>query len=173
MREELPGYVWWLLNEFKIPDELLVDENGKRATRFGFRSWQHPSLANELYEDTPAAQLLRLIDACELVHTINGTRKLWELQGPHNNLAGVKKKGGEWVPHDGVWTGTAVDLEKWLTSEMAGWKSSVEKEALKLFKHAAVERVLSRLKEDRVDRVAHERKNFARVWSIARPNHDA
>lgn len=174
VKAELPAFVWWLVNEFKVPDELLVDENGRRATRFGFRYWQHPSLVAELFEDTPAAQLIRLIDACELVHQINGTRKLWELSGPHNNLAGRKlrvpnSQGETWVPDDGVWCGTALDLEKWLTSEMAGWKSSVEKEALKLFKFTAVDRILSRLKEDRIDRVAQGRKNHARVWTISRP----
>lgn len=174
IKAELPAFVWWLVNEFKIPDELLVDDGGRRATRFGFRYWQHPSLVAELFEDTPAAQLIRLIDACDLEHQVNGVRKLWELAGPHNNLAGRKlrvpnSEGETWVSNDGLWCGTSLDLEKWLTSEMPGWKSSVEKEALKLFKFTAVERILSRLKEDRVDRVAQGRKNHARVWTIARP----
>lgn len=175
VRAELPAFVWWLVNEFKVPPELLVDETGRRATRFGFRFWQHPSLVAELFEDTPAAQLVRLIDACELGHNVNGVRKLWELAGPHNNLAGRRRRvaneeGEKWVPDEGLWCGTALDLEKWLTSEMPGWKSSVEKEALKLFKFTAVDRILSRLKEDRVDRVAQGRKNHARVWTIARPS---
>lgn len=174
IRAELPAYVHWLLHEFQPPEELFVDEGGRRATRFGFRSWQHPSLVAELFEDSPAAQLLRLIDACVLEHEVNGQRKLWELEGPHNNLAGRKRRDGSWEPFEGIWTGSAVDLEKWLTSEMKTgqdrvWRSSVEKEAIKLFRHVAVDRILSRLKEDRIDRVSQERKNFGRVWSVARP----
>ena len=173
MREELPGYIYWLLNEFEVPEALLVSDTGKRETRFGFRAWQHPSLASALFDDSPGAQLLALIDACEITRdtsTPSMPCKLWELKGPHYNLSGRQQRGGGWLPVEGVWVGSAMDLEKWLSGEMEGWKSSVTKEALKLFRHTAVERVLSRLKVDCVDRVAQERKNTGRLWSIARPS---
>lgn len=173
MRAELPGYIWWLLNEFKVPEELLVDDNGKRATRFGFRSWQHPSLAASLFNDSPGAQLLALIDAAELTQNTGIGQKLWELPGPRYNDSGRKVKGGGWEQIEGVWVGSAIDLEKWLSGEMEGWRSSVEKEAQKLFRHTAVERVLSRLKVDVPDRVSQERKNTARLWAIARPSGEA
>jgi hypothetical protein len=169
MRAELPGYIWWLLNEFKVPEELLVDDTGKRATRFGFRSWQHPALAASLFNDSPGAQLLALIDAAELTHTTGVPTKLWELAGPRYNESGRKAKGGVWEQIEGVWVGSAIDLEKWLSGEMEGWRSSVEKEAQKLFRHTAIERVLSRLKVDCPDRVVQERKATARLWAVARP----
>jgi hypothetical protein len=54
--EELPAYAWWLLNVFEIPEAL-------RSVRFGVREWHHPTLAMELFDDTPAAELLQIIDA--------------------------------------------------------------------------------------------------------------
>ena len=173
MREELPGYIYWLLNHFEIPEELLKDETGRRATRFGFRHWQHPTLASELFDDTPYAKMLSLIDECDLKHEINGDRKLWELDGPEHNLAGRHNRDRTvWEPLKNVWRGSAVDLEKWLTGEMPGWKSTVAKEAEKLFRHVAIDRLLGRLKEDAIDRVAQHRTGKRRMWAIAAPDVD-
>lgn len=169
MREELPGYIWWLLNEFKIPQELLHDDAGKRATRFGFRFWQHPTLASELFDDTPYAQLLRLIDQCELEAKMATAVKIWDLPGPTHNLSGQWTRDKQWKPIANVWRGSAVDLEKWLTGQMEGWTSSVAKEAEKLFRHVAVDRLLGRLKEDAIDRVVQHRSGTARLWAIAAP----
>lgn len=168
-RAEMKAYAHWLLHEFEVPEELLR-ENGEDATRFGFRSWQHPSLAAELFDDTPAAQLLRLIDAAEFEHNVNGTRHLWDLPGPQWNQAGRKgRECSSWTQEPGLWRGSAIDLEKLLSGDSPGWSCSVAKEAQKLFRHAAVERLLSRLKEDRFDRVAQHRMNDRRLWTIAQP----
>jgi hypothetical protein len=169
LKAEMPAFVWWLMNEFTVPAELLVTEGGADATRFGFRSWQHPSLATELWDDTPAAQLLRLIDAAEFEHKINGTRKLWELTDEKLNQSGRHGRDGTWTHEPGLWRGGAIDLERLLVGDVEAWPCSVAKEAQKLFRHAAVERLLSRLKEDVDTRVAQHRTNKARLWAICAP----
>jgi hypothetical protein len=165
---QMPAFCWWLLNEFQVPEELKVDENGKRQTRFGFAGWQHPELAEQLFDDTPHAQLLRLIDDANLTHQINGTRKLWDLWYPLNQSGG-KLRGGPWTLEKGVWQGSAEDLEKLLCGEMEGIESSVAKAAIKLCKFGEMAHRLSSLKEDRPDRIDNTRTNKARHWRIGAP----
>lgn len=53
--EELPGYLWWLENQFTIPNEYL-------STRFGVSAFHHPALLEALDELSPAFRVLGLID---------------------------------------------------------------------------------------------------------------
>ncbi|MFT5470268.1 MAG: hypothetical protein ACI8UO_005395 [Verrucomicrobiales bacterium] len=55
LRSELPAFIYWLLHEFEI-DEDLEDR------RFGIATWQHPDLRRELAELAPETRLLSLID---------------------------------------------------------------------------------------------------------------
>jgi hypothetical protein len=55
LMEELPGYMWWLENEFTIPKEYL-------STRFGVSAFHHPALLEALDELSPAFRMLGLID---------------------------------------------------------------------------------------------------------------
>jgi hypothetical protein len=49
--EELPAYLYWLLHEFQIPEEL-------RETRFGVRAFQHPEIVEAIEETAPYMQVL-------------------------------------------------------------------------------------------------------------------
>jgi hypothetical protein len=50
IREELPAYLDWLLNEFEIPEEL-------KDTRFGMRAHQDPEIVEMIEAGTPYMQL--------------------------------------------------------------------------------------------------------------------
>ncbi len=159
VREQLPAYAHWLLNEFQIPDRLLVDDNGADASRYGCRSWQHPTLAMELMDDTPSAELLAMIDAAEFrAGEKSQSYKLWDLKSH--------------AAADGVWEGSAMDLEKLLLGEVPGddgWICSVAREAKKLVMHNKIERLLGRLKEDAPLRVAPHRTKLERRWVVTKP----
>lgn len=148
---QLPAYAHFLLNEFVIPPELLVDAEGNDATRFGCRSWQHPTLAMELYDDMPSAELLAIIDAGQFGPT---NAKLWQLASESKHL-------GEY------WEGSSIDLEKLLLG--VDLTSSVAREAKRIFQHHKLERLLSRLREDRPLRVDYHRTARARFWRIGPP----
>lgn len=148
---ELPAYAHWLLEEWKIPKEI-------QATRFGVKEWHHPSLVTELFEDTPAAELLMLIDAAEFETPSTGKIKLWQLPDPAN-----RDESGK------VWKGQAIDLEKILLGEFGAWSSSVAREAKKLFGHNKCARLLGRLREDQPARVDQWRSNSERGWLVALP----
>src|ERR1700730_11651113 len=53
--EQIPGYLFWLENEFKIPTDWV-------SQRFGVREFHHPELIEALDELSPALALLELID---------------------------------------------------------------------------------------------------------------
>ena len=145
--EELPAYAWWLLNVYEIPE-------GIRSQRMGVKEWHHPALSLELFDDTPAAELLQLIDAADWSGSMTDdldNHKLWQ-------LASVAKDAGT------VWEGTALDLEKLLVRE----DCSVRAEAKKLCVHNKIDRLLARLKEDRPDRVSPHRTRLARNWVISK-----
>ena len=167
---ELPAYAYWLLNEFEVPEHLLMCD-GQDATRFGFASYQHPTLSAQLFDDTPAAHLLRLVDAAEfseLGNTGGRPRKLWEMPWPQNT-SGRKQKGGPWVNENGVWEGSADRLEELLTGNVSGWISSVGKPATRLLQKTQITTLLSRLKEDVYERVDKRDRAEVRGWAIAAP----
>lgn len=151
---ELPAYAAWLLDEFEIPADL-------RSTRFGVKEWQDPGLAVELFDDTPAAELLMLIDAAVFSTAMSDKVKLWELDEELNSAAEGPTKGQ-------VWRGKALDLERLLLGvESAG--CSVEREAKKLFGHNKCDRLLGRLREDQPGRVDRWRTKHERGWLIQGP----
>lgn len=169
IKSELPGYAWWLLNEFVIPEKMFLDEEGQETKRFGFASFQHPSLAAQLFDDTPAAQLLKLIDAAEFGHKINGDgKKLWDLSHPYNSSGG-KPRGLPWVCQPNVWRGGAEDLEDLLCGHVEGWSCNVARAASRLLNKAGASTMLSRLKEDRAERVAKSDRADSRGWLIQAP----
>lgn len=141
---ELPAYAWWLLNEYVIPERL-------RSGRFGVKEWHHPTLAVELFDDTPAAELLQIVDAATWDDAGEDFR-LWQLPS-------ASKETGT------TWEGTAIDLERLLLSDSC----ALSRESKKLCMHNKVDRLLSRLKEDRPDRVAQHRTRLARNWIVSRP----
>jgi hypothetical protein len=154
--EELPAYGHWLLNEFVVPEKL---EKG----RFGVASWHHPTLAMELFDDTPAAELLALIDAAEFTaggastgaDDVRTKYKLWDLKSK------AETEGA-------AWEGSALELERLLLGE-ASWGCSVMREMKKLSLHNKIDRLLSRLKEDQGDRVSQHRTKIERRWVVSAP----
>jgi hypothetical protein len=159
---ELPAYAWYLLHEHVIAEEL-------QAVRFGVKEWQHPELAKELFEDTPAAEMLMLIDVgvFEVGEFADEKKcKLWQLGEPVNTY---KDQWGRERMDVRVWQGSAIDLERVLMGDIPGISSSVSKEAKKLFAHNKCDRLLARLKEDRPDRVMNGRTKHARFWVIGAP----
>lgn len=55
LSEEIPCYLHWLKNSWKIPDDL-------RCQRFGIKSWMHPDLLDSIDAMSPEIRLLNLID---------------------------------------------------------------------------------------------------------------
>jgi hypothetical protein len=55
IREELPAYLYWLLYEFQIPEEL-------RETRFGLQAYQNPEIVEAVEELTPQMLLLNYME---------------------------------------------------------------------------------------------------------------
>ncbi len=144
---ELPALLHWLLHEHEIPEAI-------RGDRFGVREWQHPMLVLDLFDDTPHAELLALIDAAVFDSTMSAKQKLWTLEDEANGK---------------VWRGSAIRLEQLLTGEDGEWSCSVAKEAKKLFAHNKGSRLLGRLKEDEPYRVAPWRTANERGWLISHP----
>ena len=167
IKAEMPAYAHWLLNEFEIPEALLTAD-GEDATRFGFASFQHPRLAEQLFDDTPAANLLRLIDQAELQYRTGVPCKLWDLTHP-NNTSGHKVRGGAWENQPNVWQGSAEMLEDLLCGHMDGWTSSVGRSATRLIGKGSLISMLQRLREDRIDRVDKGDRAEQRGWQIAAP----
>lgn len=160
---EMPGFIHWLLHEWKIPAELLTPgDDNENPRRFGFRSFHHPVIREELFEDTPAAQLLRLIDMAEFrcSHGQDGFWRLWELDKPHNHQPLETKNR---------WWERAETLQQLLTGE-SGLVCSVATMAKKIFAHNKVDRLLGKLATDKstggdMGRVyKHERHTNTRYW---------
>jgi hypothetical protein len=135
--EEMPAFVHWLCEEWEIPQDLLkateVDENPKR---FGFRAFHHPVIKAELFDDTPAAQLLRLIDLADFTRSaVEGSLKLWQLVEHNHEHVG------------NTWWERAETLQNLLTGDTE-WTCSVQTMAKKLFQHNSCSRLLGRLASD-------------------------
>ncbi len=153
LAEELPAYAWWLLNGHEIEERM-------RSVRFGVREWHHPTLSMELFDDTPAAELLQIIDAATFrpLEAAKGTglgTQIWDIPS-HADKAEDK------------WEGSALDLERLLLSDM-DWVCSLEREAKKVCMHNKIDRLLSRLKEDQPTRVMQHRTRLERRWIVVKP----
>lgn len=163
---EIPHFLHWLLNEWAIPDDLLVYENGEDATRFGFREFHHPIIKASLFEDTADAQFVGLIDLAEFTKVEWGRpRKLWELpEGSMNAVA----EGDRMYGH--VWHERADTLQQLLTGD-GGCMCSVAPLAKKIFAHNSCARMLGRLAKDEMlcQRIEKGDVTAWRGWRIARP----
>jgi hypothetical protein len=160
LREELPAFIWWLQNVWEIPTDLLTYKNGRDATRFGFREFHHPVIKSGLFDDTPAAELMQMIDMA--VFTADGIeRKLWDLPS-HPDAT------------PGTWYERAATLEAILTGN-AEWTSSVAPKAKQLFQHNKVTSLLGRLKlTEGIGgvRLEHQPNREWKGWMICRPPKD-
>jgi hypothetical protein len=174
VKAELPAFLWWLRNEWQIPDGAGADglnlmkygpdhaiaPNGP-ATRFGFREFQHPEYVEDLEEETSHAELMELIDAA----TFGAAgAKLWELPSETDS--------------EGLWYGQALTLQRLLVNDAQPNPCSHAAEARQLFRHNAVGRLLGRLadrdKSSVTPRVMKKRftsgvEKGRAAWMISRP----
>lgn len=158
---ELPAFAHWLLHDWVVPEELRRYPDGRDATRFGFREFHHPVIKGELFDDTPHAQLLSLIDAAEFqgkgYEPDAVPLKLWDLPSKgqrHNHLGEAIK----------VWHDRAESLQLLLTGEDHDYSSSVATMAKKLFSHNQCNRLLSRLAADEEIGASRVQKADTRNW---------
>lgn len=158
LKGELPAFAHWLLNDFVIPKELEVYGDGRDATRFGFREWHHPIIKGGLFDDTPGAELMGLIDMATFEGD-DGMKglKLWDLPS--------------WSKVEGVWHERAEHLQMLLTGD-GGYRSSVVVLAKRLFAHSRCSMLLSRLAaEPSLElRIQKADTRHAKGWKIARPS---
>lgn len=136
--EEMPHFIHWLVNEWRIPAELLKpDEPNENPRRFGFKAFHHPVIKAELFDDTPAAQAMRMIDLAEFTRTdvTMLPKKLWQLTTQNEAV------------DKGIWHERAETLQQLLTGETE-WTCSVANMAKKLFSHNSCSRLLGRLASD-------------------------
>jgi hypothetical protein len=56
IKEEVPAYLYWLLNEFQIPAEL-------KATRLSMKAFQHPDILEAIEEASPQRLLLEHMES--------------------------------------------------------------------------------------------------------------
>jgi hypothetical protein len=55
--DELPHYIYWLLHEFTLPEDL-------KSSRYAVRHFHHPEVIAALNELAPEEKLLQLVDSC-------------------------------------------------------------------------------------------------------------
>jgi len=134
---ELPAFVHWLTTEWEIPEELLTYDDGMDATRFGFREYHHTLVRDGLFDETPQAELLGLIDMAIFDDGFSGLRgvKLWDLPSYSGANASIQGKS---------WQGPAAELENMLRGAGA-YSCSVSSQMIELLKHNRLTTLLQRL----------------------------
>jgi hypothetical protein len=99
---ELPAFMYWLLNDFKLPAKW-------HSPRFGVLNWQHPDLLFEIEDLHPWRRLVELIDFV----------KPWSVtESPTDDMFNEGADGE-------CWEGTTQDLEECLKSRAPGRAQSV------------------------------------------------
>lgn len=175
MAEELPHYLHWLLNEFVIPEEMLTYDDGRDATRFGFREYHAPCIKDELWDETPAAELMGLIDAAvftpksgsweeEIGDEPRKGGKLWDLPGDKEVVDGDGRRLR-------LWHGKALTLQMLLTGE-GDYHCDVVTMAKRLFAHSKCSSLLTRLHSDdhiKDVRLMKKNTNKWKGWLIGPP----
>ncbi len=56
---ELPAYLYWVLNEFKIPEDIKASE---KESRYGFKIFQDPGILEAIEGTAPETQLIELLE---------------------------------------------------------------------------------------------------------------
>ena len=138
---EIPAYAHWLVNDWKIPDELLTYPDGRPATRFGFREFHHPVIKAAFYDDSPGSELLELIDLARFTGTDNQD----EIRREDVTLYEIPSH----APKDDfsrglLWWDGAKRLQQILTGETE-YHCSIKEMARKFFAHNNITRTLSAL----------------------------
>jgi hypothetical protein len=133
---ELPAFIHWLVHEWEIPEALLTYDDGSDATRFGFREYHHTLVRDGLFDETPQAELLNLIDMAVFEDRSTGVKcKLWDLPSYEGSNAGIEGK---------VWHGPAVALEN-LMKGQGVYSCSISSQMIDMVKNNRLTTLLSRL----------------------------
>jgi hypothetical protein len=149
--------------------------DGRSATRFGFREYHAPVIKEGLFDDTPHAELLRLVDMATFTRGSewggldeDGSAAgltLWDLPGDRE----ATTAGGDKLR---LWWGRAETLQMLLTNE-GGYRCSVATMAKKLFQHSSkCGTLLGRLNDDdsmRGVRIDKKDTKHWKGWLIAPP----
>lgn len=98
LRAELPAFLWWLLNDFKMPSH--VD-----GGRFSVRHWQHPQIRDRLQQFSPHVRLWQLIESSLCVFQEYDPGTTGENPTPATRIEREE------------WTGTARELHDLLKSD--------------------------------------------------------
>lgn len=174
--KELPAYIWYLLNEFKLRDGLRDDGQD----RFGTKDYADPILRSLLRDDSPAAEFLELIDESEM--TIDSARGGIErrgsiFEGPRSYSADEAAKAFTFFKTASpaaqliqqavllrrrMWIGPAGELQEELRSQT----SNRQVVARKLTDHNPIPRLLGQIAQDNPERVAMHHFNTSRKWFI-------
>lgn len=166
IRAELPAFLHYLL-QHEPPPSL-------HSSRFGVLHYHNPELILDMGDDTPEGELLNLLDHCKIKgeSLVSSDKELWECEGgyapeecPRLTLKPAARKLLDACVQERkrIWVGTALmlqDLMERVVNQRA-WK--------KIADHNQLTRLLSRLAEDKPDRVAAWRTSSQRGWMIAAP----
>jgi hypothetical protein len=153
LRGELAAFAWWLLNEFSIPAPMV-------GNRFGMLGIQEPSLIRELYEDSPGAEFIELLDAARW--TVAGESvNVWDYVYSRTET----ERYGEVSEDKRVWTAGHLTLQKVLTDE----ECSMADDFTTFFKMQKLHRLLGRVAKDAPERIKPSRITQKRFWQLIRP----
>lgn len=108
---ELPAFLWWLLNEYKMPTHV-------SGGRFVVRHYHHPAIVAALHEHSPHARLWELLVRSRVVFS-----EYIPPSGPD--------EPAEWVTRKEGWTGSAGDLEQLLKKSESCQLSKEERSEIK------------------------------------------
>ena len=111
VRSELPAFLWWLLNEYKMPTQV-------SGGRWIVRHYHHPAIVSALLEHAPQTRLWDLIVRSRVVFQ--------EYIPP-----GGPDEPAEWTVRKDGWSGTAGDLEQLLKKSEACQLSKDERAEIK------------------------------------------
>lgn len=109
VRAELPAFLWWLLEEFKMPSAV-------SGGRFVVQHWHHPAILAELHEHAPQTRLWDLIVRARCVF--------------EEEISLGADAGSEWRPK-GEWRGSASELEQLLKNSTKSQLSADERREIK------------------------------------------
>jgi hypothetical protein len=141
IESELPAFLHFVLTAPGMERGTVQERQ-----RFGCASYAHPDIARLLFDQSPASQILQLLD-----------------QGkPWNYEAGTGN--GE------IWEGTANELEAWMCDpDNPAISQALAFQARKLCKKVQLSRLLARLEQDKPLRIGRHRRNNGRLWMVMSP----
>lgn len=111
VRAELPAFLFWLLNEYKMPTHV-------SGGRFVVRHYHHPALISALHEHSPHVRIWDLLVRSRVVFT-----EYIPAAGPDEPATYVPRKEG--------WSGSAGDLEQLLKKSESCQLSKEERSEIK------------------------------------------